>query len=148
MYATFKLTFKFYITTQEYTHMCSSRKYNFYYQDPITSADVRISFCKNQHFLAKIVPLLKPLVWELCSRHVFKIKDCCFRKYKPFVQNPASRLLQSNHKLENYDNVNLSTQRLCSFFLTLSYFSCQVKLMFQVSGQYHVWFWSYHNFFV
>ena len=32
-------------------------------------------------------------------------------------------------------------------FLTLSCFSCQVQLLVQVSCEYHLWYWSYDNFF-
>ena len=43
---------------RKYTHIYSFRKFTFYYLDPVNLADV-IIFCKNQRFLAKIVPLLK-----------------------------------------------------------------------------------------
>ena len=47
---------------RKYTHICSFRKYTFYYQDPLNFADVSISFVKSQHILAKIVLLLKAIV--------------------------------------------------------------------------------------
>ena len=50
---------------RKYTHMCSCRKYTFSYQGPLNFADVSI-FCKKSAFLAKIVPLLKAIVRELC----------------------------------------------------------------------------------
>ena len=44
-----------------YTHISSFRKYTFQCQGPLNFADVSIFFTKNQHFLAKIVPLfLRP----------------------------------------------------------------------------------------
>ena len=42
-----------------------------------------VSFAKNQHSLAKIVPLLKAILWQLCYRifspvcSFFKIKNYC-----------------------------------------------------------------------
>ena len=53
---------------RKYTHKSSFRKYTFRCQDPLDFADVSISFAEDQHFLAKIVPLLKAIVWELCWR--------------------------------------------------------------------------------
>ena len=44
------------------THICSFRKYNFEYQDPRNFADVNIFFAKSQHFLARMVFLLKAIV--------------------------------------------------------------------------------------
>ena len=51
---------------RKYTLKCSFGKYTFYYQGPFNFADVSILLTKNHHFLAKIVPLLKAIVWELC----------------------------------------------------------------------------------
>ena len=45
---------------REYKHIYSFRKYTFWYQGPLNF------FAKNLHFLAKILPLLKAIVWELC----------------------------------------------------------------------------------
>ena len=52
--------------THKYTHICSFRKYIFYYQGLLNFADVSIFFGKNKRLLAKIVSLLKAIVWELC----------------------------------------------------------------------------------
>ena len=46
----------------KYTHIYSFRKYSFYYQEPLSFADVRISFAKNQIFLLKLVALLKAIL--------------------------------------------------------------------------------------
>ena len=45
----------------------SFRKYIIYYQGSLNFL-MSTFFCKNQHFLAEIVPLLKAIVWELCWR--------------------------------------------------------------------------------
>ena len=44
---------------RKYTHIRIFRKYTFQRQGPL-------NFAKTQHFLAKIVPLLKAILWELC----------------------------------------------------------------------------------
>ena len=49
----------------KYTHMCNFRKYTSKYQKQLNFADISISFPKDQDFLAKIVPLLKTIVWDL-----------------------------------------------------------------------------------
>ena len=49
----------------KYTHMCNFRKYTSKYQKQLNFADISISFPKDQNFLAKIVPLLKTIVWDL-----------------------------------------------------------------------------------
>ena len=51
---------------RKYTLTCSVWKYTFSYWDPLNFADVRIFLAKNQHFLGKIVPLLKSVASELC----------------------------------------------------------------------------------
>ena len=51
---------------RKYTHIFSFRKYTTWYQDPLSFTDVSIFFSKILHFLAKAVPLLKAIVWELC----------------------------------------------------------------------------------
>ena len=78
-------------------------------------------FAKYQHFLAKIVALLKAVVWEL--RPVFfssvfsfcKIKGGCYWKckfYRLCVHNLASKLLQVCRKLEKWQwPHNFSTWR-------------------------------------
>ena len=52
----------------KYTHIRNFRKFTFQYQDSLNFADVSI-FCKKSAFLAKIVPLLKAIVWDLCQRY-------------------------------------------------------------------------------
>ena len=47
---------------RKFTHICSFRKYTFEYQGLLNFAEVSIFFAKNQHFLAKMVPLLKAIV--------------------------------------------------------------------------------------
>ena len=44
------------------THICSFRKYTFQDQALLNFADVSIFFAKNQHYLAKMAPLLKATV--------------------------------------------------------------------------------------
>ena len=50
---------------RKYTHLCSFRKYTFYYQAYLKFADASIFLQKYHRFLAKIVPLLKAILWEL-----------------------------------------------------------------------------------
>ena len=68
-------------------------------------------FAKNQHFVAKIVPLFKAIVWELCNKffsYIFsfcKIKGCYYWKYKFYnlcVRDPASGLLQIGYKSKKW----------------------------------------------
>ena len=47
---------------RKYTSIFSVRNYNFWYQGPLNFADVSIFLQKNQHFLEKIVSLLKAIV--------------------------------------------------------------------------------------
>ena len=54
-------------------------------------------FAKNQYFLAKIVPLLKAIIWELCWRF-FSSAFCKIntyfkwkcKYYRPYIWNPSS----------------------------------------------------------
>ena len=102
-------------------------------------------------FLAKIVPLLKTIVWELCWRFFSsvirscKIKDYYWGKYKfyrPCVENPTSGWLQIDHKSEKRQwRHNLSTRSHREIF-----FSCQLQLLVQVPCQYCDWFSSCDNF--
>ena len=55
-------------------------------------ADVSIFFAKNQCFLAKIVPLLKAIVWELCFRFFSSV--CRFCKIKGLMK---IKVLQAMH---------------------------------------------------
>ena len=68
-------------------------------------------FAKNYHFVAKIVPLFKAIVWELCNKFFSyilsfcKIKGYYYWKYKfcnLCVRDPASRLLQIGYKSEKW----------------------------------------------
>ena len=68
-------------------------------------------FAKNQHFVAKIVPLFKAIVWELCNKffsYIFsfcKIKGYYYQKCKFYdlcVRDPASGLLQIGYKSEKW----------------------------------------------
>ena len=51
---------------RKYTLIYSFRKDTFRYKDSLNFADVIIFFEKNQRFWAKIVPLLKAIMRELC----------------------------------------------------------------------------------
>ena len=93
-------------------------------------------FAKNHRFLAKIVPLLKAIVWELCLRFfsfVFsfcKIKACYSWKYK-FYADYASRICVLNcSKLvinwKNGNDVTIFQNDAIVNFLTLFRFSGQV----------------------
>ena len=66
---------------------------------------------QNQRFLAKIVPLLKAIMWELCWRLFSSTFSFCKIKayyewkhkfYRLCVRNSASVLLQIVHKLEKW----------------------------------------------
>ena len=48
---------------RNHTHICSFRKYTFWYQGCLNFADVSIFLAKK---IAKIVPILKVIVSELC----------------------------------------------------------------------------------
>ena len=60
-------------------------------------------FAKNQHFMVKIIPLFKAIVWELCRRFFSSVFSFCKIKgyyywkckfHRLCIPNPASRLLQ------------------------------------------------------
>ena len=50
-------------SVRKFTHICSLRKYNLHYRSSLTFADVNMFFPKNQHFVGKMLPLLKAIVW-------------------------------------------------------------------------------------
>ena len=86
-----------------YTRICSFRKYTFQYQNPLNFAD--------EYFLAKIVHLLKAIVWKLCQRFFSstcsfcKTKDCYKWKcenYTSCIQTPVPKLIKVSHKLEKW----------------------------------------------
>ena len=89
-------------------------------------------FQKISIFLAKIVPLLKAILWELCWRFfssVFsfsKIIGCYWlkcRKYRPCVWNPGSRLIQINYQTEKWLwSHELPTGRLRKIFFDVAVF--------------------------
>ena len=96
---------------RKYTLIYSFRKDTFRYKGSLNFADVIIFFEKNQRFWAKIVPLLKAIMRELCSRFFSsdfsfcKIKGYYLWKYKfdrLCVRNPASKLVQIGRKLEKW----------------------------------------------
>ena len=51
---------------RKYTDISSFKKYTFQYQGPLNFADFSIFSKKNLWFLAKILRLLKAIVWQLC----------------------------------------------------------------------------------
>ena len=53
-------------SARKYTLISSFRNYTSLYQSPLSFADVIIFLPKLSVFLAKIVPLLKAIVWEQC----------------------------------------------------------------------------------
>ena len=123
----------------EYRNICSSKKYSFYYQDPPNFANFRFFSQKSAFFEAKIVTLLKPIVWELCLRpfssvfSFFKIKVAINEfqlqnlDQESSIRNPASQLFQISHKLENGQWCqNFLTWCHHQVFLTLPFFTCQV----------------------
>ena len=158
---------------RKYTHIFSFKNIPFNTKRLLLSLISACFFSKNQHFLAKKVPSLKALVWELCYRYfssVFsfcKISRYCFWKFKfsrLYVRNPVSWLLQIGHKLKKLQWVhNLLTWHHCQFFDTkallillmsafffffdvvLFFLSSVVKWLVKVSCQYHHWFWSFGN---
>ena len=94
--------------------------------------------------MAKIVPLLKAIVWELRQRFlvpfsvfvrqkVIIIENVSF--YRPCVRNPASGWLQIGHKLEKW--------QWCHIFLTWRhrqfFWRCRVFLIkFNYWSMFHV----------
>ena len=125
---------------RQFTQICTYRKYTFQYQGPLNFADASIFFAtlvpraifknspssysekmrwgrgcffaKNQHFLAKMIPLLKEIVWELCKRYfssVFsfcKIKGYCWWKCKFYRYAFGIRLLDYSKLANNQKNNN------------------------------------------
>ena len=69
-----------------------------------------------------------------------------FNNYEPCNQNPAFRLLPVGHKIKNYNKAINCWHDVTVYFLKLSYFTCQVYLVLQVSFQHLYWFWSHDNF--
>ena len=68
-------------------------------------------FANNQHFLVKIVPSLKQIVWKLCWRFFNFVFSFCkititrllfLKFYRLCVRNPASGLLQIGYKLKKW----------------------------------------------
>ena len=103
-------------------------------------------FAKNQRFLAKIIPLLIAIVWELCWRFfssVFsfcKIQGYCQWKqkfYRLCLQKLASGLTLT---LQFSSMITLSN----SFHVVL--FPLSSLVTGPVSCQYHRCFWGYDNF--
>ena len=50
---------------RKFTHIVTFRKCTFQYQGPLNLAVVSIFFAKNQHVLAKMVPLLKVIMGKI-----------------------------------------------------------------------------------
>ena len=98
---------------------------------PINFADVRISFAKSQHFLAKTVPLLKAVVWEVCQKCL--VLFSFFVRWKVNVSSTdhssGIRLLDCFKLAINRKNniyvIDVPTWRHWQVFKTLSCFSCQ-----------------------
>ena len=76
----------------KFTHIFSFRKYTFQYQGFLNFPDVSIYFAKNQHFLAKMVPLLKAIVWEPCE--IFFSSVFSFCKIKGWFMSISSLALE------------------------------------------------------
>ena len=86
---------------RKYTDTCSFRKRTFQYQEPLNFDDVSIfDFAKNQHFLAKIVPLIKAIVWELCTLN----ENVRFTDYTSAIRLP------DRSKLAIYRNMTMTSQ--------------------------------------
>ena len=158
---------------RKYTHIFSFKNIPFNTKRLLLSLISAFFFSKNQHFLAKEVPSLKALVWELCYRYfssVFsfcKISSYCFWKFKfsrLYVRNPVSWLLQICHKLKkitmssqfadmtslsifwHQGSLNFADVSFFFFFdVVLCFLSSVVKWLVKVSCQYHHWFWSFGN---
>ena len=58
--------------TREYTHVCSFIKYTKGFLILLI-----LFLCKKSAFLAKVVPLLKVIVQELCYRHFISVFSFC-----------------------------------------------------------------------
>ena len=78
-------------------------------------------FYKKQHFLAKVLPLLKAIVWELCKRF--------------WEQN------QKKTMTSQFADMAWSPTFFDVVFVFLAKF-----LSVQVLCQCHDWFWGYNNF--
>ena len=63
-----RIMLKTYNLARKYTTISSFKKYNFQYLGLLILL-MSAFFAKNQHFLAKVVPLLKGIVRELCQRY-------------------------------------------------------------------------------
>ena len=67
---------------RKFTRTCTFRNYTFQYQGPLNFSDISIFFAKNKPFLAKLAPLLKAIVRELCKRFFSSV--CGFCKIKSY----------------------------------------------------------------
>ena len=116
------------------THSCSFRKHTFQYHGPLNFAVVSI-FANNQHFLAKMVPLLKAIVWQICYKFLvlfsafarLKItfnENLSFTEYASGIRLLGCSKLVTNQKNDN--DVKTCRHDVIINFLTLFCFSCQV----------------------
>ena len=126
---------------------------------PLNFAHVSIFYffiCKNS---AKIVSLLKAIVWELC--YIFFSSVCSFRKIKRYyksnckfyrlcIRNPASGLLQISCKLEKMrmtshfaDLTSSSNFYDVVLFLLISYWSKFYVNIITGSGVKTILFWPW-----
>ena len=134
---------------RKYTPICSSRKYTFQCEGPLSFAD-RSIFCPKKYLYSK----------QQCENYVkgFLVLFPLFVRQKVTVAENITfadsvsgiRSLDCSKLAKNPENDNEVI--ICrhdvnvKFFLTLFCFSCQVQLVVQVSCQYRHWFWNYDNF--
>ena len=85
---------------RKYTCICSFRKYTFYCLGPLNFADVIICLQKLA-FFSKKIPLLKVIVWELCSRFFTVTENITSADSVSGVQHPDCSKLAKNQKNDN-----------------------------------------------
>ena len=88
---------------------------------------------KNQHFLAKIVPLLKPIVWELCLGFLVLFSvSISFTDYASEIRLPDCSKLAVNQKNQN---VTISQHNIIISFFQ----DCFISLVkFSYWSKFHV----------
>ena len=100
----------------KYKHIHGFRRYTFYHQGPLSFADVNIFFRKNLHFLAKIVLLLKAIVWQLWWRFL-ALFPISFRDY-------ASKIWLLNYSELVINRKNDNDVSICQHDIIINFFWC------------------------
>ena len=109
---------------QIFTHMKFEKVYRFV-GDSFNFDDVRIFLAKSQGFLAKIIPLLKTIVWELCQR--FLVLISVFVRQKATVYgnisftDHASRFTIPDCSKVDFKWENDIDGRICQYDVTIEF---------------------------